>query len=118
MIYIIGSGPAGVSAAKALLERGLSVTLLDVGLTLEEKPSPMPSPSKDPLKLYYGSDFPYEQAREYYQLTMDKKIDCLPSFAQGGLSNVWGAFVGRYTEASLADWPITLPQLPPYYDKI
>ena len=35
MIVVIGSGPAGVSAARALLDRGLAVTLLDAGIELE-----------------------------------------------------------------------------------
>ena len=34
-IIVVGSGPAGVSVAKALLERGCKVTLLDAGNTLE-----------------------------------------------------------------------------------
>ena len=35
-IYIVGSGPAGVSTASALLKRGYKVTMLDVGRKLEE----------------------------------------------------------------------------------
>jgi 2-polyprenyl-6-methoxyphenol hydroxylase-like FAD-dependent oxidoreductase len=34
--FIIGSGPTGVAAASALLKRGLKVTMLDAGLSLEE----------------------------------------------------------------------------------
>lgn len=33
---VIGSGPAGVSAAHALLARGRRVRMIDVGETLEE----------------------------------------------------------------------------------
>src|SRR5712671_3009558 len=35
MNYVIGSGPAGVSATHALLARGEPVTMVDAGLTLE-----------------------------------------------------------------------------------
>lgn len=35
MNIVIGSGPAGVSCAKALLDHGKKVVLLDGGLTLE-----------------------------------------------------------------------------------
>ena len=35
MFLIVGSGPAGVSAAKALLRQGRRVTMIDVGLELE-----------------------------------------------------------------------------------
>ncbi|MFC1830300.1 FAD-dependent oxidoreductase [Thermodesulfobacteriota bacterium] len=35
MIYVIGSGPAGISAATALVNNGHEVTMLDVGFDLE-----------------------------------------------------------------------------------
>src|SRR5262245_16705551 len=35
LIVVIGSGPAGISAARALLDRGLEVTLLDAGIEME-----------------------------------------------------------------------------------
>jgi len=35
MRYIIGSGPAGVACASALLARGQKITMLDAGLELE-----------------------------------------------------------------------------------
>src|SRR5271170_6570355 len=84
MHCVIGSGPAGVACAKALLARGANVLMLDAGIELEpdrarivrECASTKPaawSPqqlaalkgglSADatgvPLKLLFGSDFPY-----------------------------------------------------------
>ena len=35
MVYVIGSGPAGVSCAVALLNQGIQVTMLDGGQELE-----------------------------------------------------------------------------------
>ena len=35
MNYVIGSGPAAISAAMALVTRGVEVTILDTGKTLE-----------------------------------------------------------------------------------
>ena len=35
MIYIVGSGPAGVACAHALVSRGVPVTLLDTGIEME-----------------------------------------------------------------------------------
>ena len=34
-MYVIGSGPAGVSCAKALLHQGAAVTMLDAGVRLD-----------------------------------------------------------------------------------
>ena len=43
-----------------------------------------------PLKLAFGSDFPYREADAHLGLQYDK-VGLRPSFAKGGLSNVWGA---------------------------
>lgn len=43
------------------------------------------------------------------------------SGAAGGLANIWGAQLMRYTEADLqeaGEWPITAAQLAPYYDDL
>ena len=31
MLYVVGSGPSGVACATALIQKGLRVTMLDVG---------------------------------------------------------------------------------------
>jgi hypothetical protein len=36
MIYVIGSGPSGVSIWKSLLNQGLEETILDVGLIFKK----------------------------------------------------------------------------------
>lgn len=120
MIYVIGSGPAGISCAAALLERGCDVTLLDVGLTLKNTTQKQHTAFdvNNPLKLVYNSDFPYTESQEYFSLTSDNDVTCYPSFAQGGLSNAWGAFVELFSENDFHDWPISLQQLKPYYEKI
>lgn len=136
MIYVIGSGPAGVAAASALLARGCQVTMLDVGLELEDDKKALLNEIKsnknflainklkhtldvkNPIKLSYGSNFPYAEVNKSIALTMDKNIYCTPSFAQGGLSNVWGAFVEYYPAEMLSSWPISFAQFSPYYKKI
>ena len=37
MYYVIGSGPAGISCAQALIAAGKNVTILDSGLQLEDE---------------------------------------------------------------------------------
>jgi len=136
--YIIGSGPTGVSAARALLDRGLKVTMLDAGITLEKSKqfaldqtsagSPAnwnPSYIEDfksgtkatakgiTLKLAYGSDFPYRRGEQF--ISADGEIGIVPSLAQGGLSNVWGAAMLPYLPEDTTDWPINLRDLDPHY---
>src|SRR3989338_5751312 len=88
MIYVVGSGPSGVSCSHALLAKGLQVTMLDAGIELEpDKQEAIKSLSnssdwdpsllaklrgnldalsKDgPLKLSYCSDFPYREVKKH-----------------------------------------------------
>ena len=90
LCYVVGSGPAGVACAKALLDAGRRVRMLDAGLTLEpdreglveklkrsrpEEWTPAdlatyqagmnPDVGGVPLKLVYGSDFAYREADEH-----------------------------------------------------
>src|SRR5476651_1202273 len=89
MHCVIGSGPAGVACAKALLARGASVLMLDAGLELEPDRAQIVHQCADlkpaawnpgqiaalkggmaadatgvPLKLVFGSDFPYRETEE------------------------------------------------------
>jgi choline dehydrogenase-like flavoprotein len=139
MIYVVGSGPAGVSCARALLGKGAKVTLLDVGLELElersdqlvrlRSLSPEKWRSEDlaflkegtsagfdgiPLKYAYGSDFPYRDAGIDWVLENDN-VQTRPSFAKGGLSTVWGAAVLPYRAADIRDWPIGERELARHY---
>jgi choline dehydrogenase-like flavoprotein len=138
MIYVIGSGPAGVACASALLESGAQVTMLDAGLELEPdrrqrllELQSVAFPSWDeaslsllregvevatsgiPLKLVYGSEFPYRDPLDQ-PMTTDG-VHAKSSFARGGLSNVWGASVLPYRTQDMREWPITVEDLAPHY---
>src|SRR5262245_3150008 len=96
MDCVVGSGPAGVACAQALLDRGREVLLLDAGLTLEperarlvdrlrsqspEQWSPADlaahrgamhaDPGGVPQKLVHGSDYPYRGADEQLAVHYD-----------------------------------------------
>ncbi|GAC1640259.1 MAG: hypothetical protein PVS2B1_06430 [Candidatus Dormibacteraceae bacterium] len=138
MICVIGSGPAGVACASALLERGAQVTMLDAGLELEPdrrrrlidlqsvafpswdeaslsllREGVEVSPGGIPLKLAYGSQFPYRDPIDQPMST--DGVHTKPSFARGGLSNVWGASVLPYRTEDMTEWPITSKDLAPHY---
>ncbi len=135
LIYIIGSGPAGIAAASALLARGRKVTMLDVGVELDKeiqlklaqfrnqpnfdllKELKYELSKNNDVKLAYGSDYVYRQ-NQLVNFVTDGQIYCQPSFAKGGLSNIWGAFVDTYHPNDFHDWPFTIEKLWPYYQKI
>jgi choline dehydrogenase-like flavoprotein len=135
---VIGSGPAGVACATALLAKGATVLMLDAGMELEpdraaivrelaqKKASEWPADKsarvhgkrgaelKDlPHKNVFGSDFPYRDTREKIPWRGDGSL--LPSLALGGLSNVWGAAMLPFRESDIADWPLKRSDLDEHY---
>jgi choline dehydrogenase-like flavoprotein len=138
MVFVIGSGPAGVACASALLAAGATVKMLDAGLELEPDrrrrlaalaatdPSAWDGASASflkegvevnrggiPLKRAYGSDFPY---RDPLGLPLAMTgAQGQPSYARGGLSNVWGASMLPYRDEDLAGWPLSTDDLAPHY---
>jgi len=142
MNYVVGSGPAGVSAAQALLARGLPVCMVDAGLTLEPErqrildrmrtqtpgqwsPTDVARMKEGMdatsggvvLKRVFGSDFAYKQAAEGVAVQSSSSA-LMPSFAAGGLSNVWGAAMLPYADADLGAWPIKAADLAPHYEAV
>jgi choline dehydrogenase-like flavoprotein len=138
VILVIGSGPAGVACATALLDGGAEVTMLDTGIELEParrgqiadlRSTLSTSWSQEsvaflrdgvgvtrdgiPVKLAYGSDFAYRDPIGQ-PIALDGAYGS-PSFARGGLSNVWGASVLPYRSEDMTDWPITAGDLAPHY---
>lgn len=136
---VIGSGPAGVSAAYALVGKGHRVVMLDAGLQLEperaravEALSTVPpsdwdarllAPLKEgvevtsqgiPLKRSYGSDYPFRIREAAYEIERDD-VDIAPSFALGGLSTVWGSGILPFCDCDMADWPISASDLAEHY---
>jgi len=117
MHCVIGSGPAAVACAKALIARSANVLMLDAGLELEPdraqvvrqcsttKPATW-NPGQIvtlkggmaadatgvPLKLIFGSDFPYRETEEKIPWR-NHGTSLKPSLALGGLSNVWGCLL-------------------------
>lgn len=142
MICVVGSGPAGVACAAALLARGRAVTLLDAGVRLEEDRAEVvrrlartehrdwnpdeidalcggsaPRLGRVSLKLAFGSDYAY---REVQRLTpfVNEGSATQPTMARGGFSAVWGAAVMPYRSKEIADWPITIESLAPHYEAV
>jgi choline dehydrogenase-like flavoprotein len=139
MHCVIGSGPAGVACAKALLARGASVVMLDAGLELEperaqivrrlaaSQPAEWTAADRAtvqgavaagaaglPTKLAFGSNYPYAETEEKIPWTGRGGGLC-PSLALGGLSTVWGAAMLPYRDEDIADWPVKNAELERHY---
>ena len=140
MIYVVGSGPAGVSCAYALVHKGIEVTMLDAGIELEPearavvnkmqnskhwddsmlrkiKERMQASIEKKIVKYIYGSDYPYREVDSHISVKSNG-VSCLPSFGKGGLSAVWGAAVMPYLGDEIGDWPISIKDLAPHYSAV
>lgn len=142
MIVVIGSGPAGVASATALVEQGLDVAMIDGGVQLEPERRALVEevaarPREDwpaatlaelrrqmpvelggvQLKFKYGSDFPYRDVARI-QPFENRGVATHPTLARGGFSTVWGAAVLPYMDEDIRDWPISTADLAPHYEAV
>ncbi len=140
MHLVIGSGPAGVAAAKALVAQGRRVTILDVGKTLEaerrqvvERMSRQEPEDWSPQdletvlgrrrttsetvhsKLSYGSAYSFGSGFDSLDIRWNGKSGFNHSLALGGLSNIWGSSLLSYRQADMEGWPVSLADLEPHY---
>ncbi len=136
---VIGSGPAGVASASALLSRGANVLMLDAGIELEpdrarivaelsQKKLPDWTAAQIaavhgdsdadlkglPHKKLFGSDFPYRESEDKIPWRA-RDVALCPSLGFGGLSNVWGATMLPLRESDIADWPVKRADLDEHY---
>lgn len=137
-VAIIGSGPTGVAAAKALVARGVAVVIYDGGEDVDSRtraeqellanlirsggdPRPVNLPSyggtETPLKLFFGSNFA-QRPHPSFPIGKTHSTDMSPSFAVGGLSNVWGASSLKFRLEDLTHWPISYDVLDESYAEV
>lgn len=142
-IIIVGSGPAGVSAAFPLVEAGLKVLMLDAGKEDDYYPAPPEGNFLDTqhLSSFSNTQQPSNIVGEQIYKNISPKIktpvvqNILESFLKynkiiskdfvtvgaltaGGLSNIWGAGISFYNDDDLAGWPISYADLAPAYAAI
>ena len=143
-VIIVGSGPAGVSAALALRDR--NILILDVGFRAPKLPYELKQnlydlkkSSDDLSPVLLGERF--ESLHNIVSTFLSPKLkspflrfvtqDCrrlspissadfegLSSFAEGGFSNAWGSGVYRFNDRELKDFPIKAIDLNPFYDRL
>jgi choline dehydrogenase-like flavoprotein len=111
-IAVIGSGPSGWIAAKKLTESGHEVSVFDPALddSLMNSLGIIENKKLIAGKELHGSDYPYRPFPHGPGLT-EIRAKTLNSFAQGGLSLVWGATMLPYSASDVKNWPINFSDL-------
>ena len=140
-IGIVGSGPSGAAVAHRFLEAGHEVTVIDVGLEIEEHLEPFTradgpvdrqhfldavtaqrrrvvgESASLPPKLPFGSDFVYRSIPAN-RLSSGAGLHIETSLALGGLSNAWGANVCAVAQRDMTDWPFPASDLTPHFAEL
>ncbi|MBY4590974.1 FAD-dependent oxidoreductase [Rhizobium redzepovicii] len=127
---IIGSGPAGVSAAFPLIAAGRRVLMLDagddLGLQEENRSVRVLGSDLESLRVDDGSS-PKLQTPVSRGILERFQRDAgisgngfkpIGSLARGGLSNIWGAQISYLDAGDIADWPIDLASLQSSYERV
>jgi choline dehydrogenase-like flavoprotein len=141
-VIVVGSGPAGVSAAFPLVEAGLQVLMVDGGRTATVEP-----PANPYLSERFGSDeqWRWMVGRDFHALRLIDAVSpklrvpphgyvfenpagenpttthnfiAVGSLAQGGLSNAWGCGVARLSDRELAEFPFEEAELAGSYESV
>jgi choline dehydrogenase-like flavoprotein len=120
-VVVIGSGPAGAAAARELTQNGVAVTMLEAGT---DRPQGL-------LLRLGGRNFyrraPPPREEGAHLVSGDPRTVCYAKLAPGGLSNCWTGAVPRFAPEDFTEgerlheryrWPITYPDLVPYYEKV
>jgi choline dehydrogenase-like flavoprotein len=120
-VVVIGSGPAGATAARELVNNGIPVTMLEAGSVFQPG-----------LLVRFGGKTLYRrtpplQEEAEHSVSGDPRTQCLVKLSPGGLSNNWTGAVPRFAPEDFTEgerlherfrWPISYPDLVPYYDRI
>lgn len=141
-VIVVGSGPAGTSAAFPMLEAGMRVVLVDGGRRPEEGLLPdgayhdIRRASADQWRTFLGPRLealadagpPSPKMRSpgarFAFAGFDRQriagddIALVGSLARGGLSTIWGAGLGIFDDDDLAAFPVNLAELAPSYQRI
>jgi NAD-dependent dihydropyrimidine dehydrogenase PreA subunit len=89
-VLVIGTGPAGLTAASLLIQNKVPVTLIDIGVDEYESFPPNELKRLKNLKSLDGSIHPYDWQNDSDTLTSNSSSGIFASKAKFGFSTVWG----------------------------
>lgn len=120
-VVVIGSGPAGASAARELVRRGVPVLMLESGSAFQ--PGLL-------LRLAGRTlirQMPSLLGAESHAVSGDPRTQWYANIAPGGLSNLWSGAVPRFAPEDFTEgarlheryrWPVAYEDLAPFYEAI
>ena len=116
---VVGSGPAGVCAALALVEAGRTVLMLD-GAEEDDALQPRELGPDNGLSPKLRT---LEARRLLWRFAGANDVTgenflAAGSLGRGGLSRIWGGFAAEFDADDVKDWPITHAALAPSYAKL
>lgn len=141
-VIVVGSGPAGVSAAFPLVEAGLRVLMVDGGKQPGMRPPErdfisVRTHDADQWKWMVGEHFHAlkmrdavspklrvpTQAYAFDDFARDNQVNgedfiAVGSLAKGGLSNAWGCGVAQLSASELAELPFLASEIMASYEKV
>jgi choline dehydrogenase-like flavoprotein len=122
-VVVLGSGPAGATAALVLVQSGIDVTLIEAGPARAAR-----GLTAQVAGLTVARSHRRLQVRgEGVSVTGDPGSTLFEDLAPGGLTNHWSGAVPRFSSDDFADarrageaytWPLEYDDLAPWYDRI
>jgi len=142
-VTIVGSGASAVHFALSVLQKGYTVTMLDVGYDKPETVNPKDTLNglkenlADPVEYFLGKKYEAlimpDAEKEYYGIPPSKSyvfktpenfqerssgFEPLFSFARGGLAEAWTGGAYAYNDEELADFPFNYSDIEPFYNEV
>lgn len=105
-VIIVGSGPAGVSAAYPLIKAGLKVAIIDGGLEDKKKDEKLDdfsdinlTKTSNAYELFRNNSFIFNKT--YRLLKIKSKIEIIQTLSKGGFSKFWHGISDFFTFSEL-----------------
>lgn len=141
-VIVVGSGPAGVSAAFPLVSAGLRVAIVDAGVDDDLNTPAVPfhtARMQDELQWKWMIGERFHALRNIGAVTPKFRVPAFEyvfrnfqeenrihaenffafgSMARGGLSNAWGCGVARLSQAELMDFPVSGKDMSASYEAV
>lgn len=116
-VIIIGSGPAGVSAAWPLVKSNKKVLMLDVGFDTKNPKKIKTKKDSSPKVSAKEFSYVFRDFNEFYKIKT-KNFSANGSLAKGGLSNAWSALTSAFSDEEFSSYPFSREKLLTHYISI